>query len=112
MELGEVCDLCNLTATEEAPGGIASYCRPMAIDPCLGKLPGVLAACCGHGTKTGYITWGTAAEDESAVTIRFANVRIEHKKIGVIEGDLGFDFDTETAYGADIKDLIDFVSYN
>jgi len=24
-------------------------------DPCIGKLPGVEAACCGHGAKEGYI---------------------------------------------------------
>lgn len=25
------------------------------IDPCLGKLPGVTAACCGHGAEDGYV---------------------------------------------------------
>lgn len=25
------------------------------IDPCLGKLPGVKAACCGHGVENGYV---------------------------------------------------------
>lgn len=24
-------------------------------DPCLGKLPGVISACCGHGVKPGYV---------------------------------------------------------
>lgn len=33
-------------------------------DPCLGHLPGVKFACCGHGTQTGYITF------ENGVTIR------------------------------------------
>lgn len=27
------------------------------VDPCLGILPGVLSACCGHGTHNGYIAF-------------------------------------------------------
>lgn len=28
---------------------------PLYPDPCLGYIPGVFAACCGHGDKVGYI---------------------------------------------------------
>ena len=38
------CPHCNLTQSD-------------GIDPCLGRLPGVRAACCGHGVKDGYIAF-------------------------------------------------------
>lgn len=55
------------------PGWVCPECHltrgPDRIDPCLGKLPGVLFACCGHGGKThshdGYIYF------ENGTTIRF-----------------------------------------
>ena len=43
-------------------------------DQCLGRLPGVLAACCGHGVEEGYILF------ENGIIIR-GNLVIE-KKIG------------------------------
>ncbi|RTL01285.1 MAG: hypothetical protein EKK57_05050 [Proteobacteria bacterium] len=38
-------------------------------DPCLGKLPGVKAACCGHGVCDGYIFF------ENGTIIRFGSVK-------------------------------------
>lgn len=38
-------------------------------DHCLGKLPGVISACCGHGGE-GYILF------ENGTKIRFSNVRV------------------------------------
>lgn len=46
MKLGEQCKQCNMVATEQ----IDHYNGTKeAVDPCLGKLPGVQFACCGHG---------------------------------------------------------------
>lgn len=45
------------------------------IDPCLGRLPGVIFACCGHGGKgdtPGYIYF------ENGTTIRFNRLTVEH----------------------------------
>lgn len=64
---GWVCPECHLTRG-------ADRC-----DPCIGKLPGVLFACCGHGGKVtanrpdGYVYF------ENGVTIRFDKLtRIDH----------------------------------
>lgn len=35
--------------------GMSKYTKEDGIDPCLGKLPGVDDACCGHGVDKGYI---------------------------------------------------------
>jgi hypothetical protein len=45
-EFPRPCKFCNQFNIED---GVQSY------DACLGKLPGVIAACCGHGAKEGYI---------------------------------------------------------
>ena len=39
-------------------------------DPCLGVLPGVESACCGHGVKKGYIIFsdGTKIKGEFSIT--------------------------------------------
>lgn len=57
-DTGEVCN----NDTEEVPP--CPYCRKPfimdesgLIDPCLGKLPGVLSACCGHGVTNGFISF-------------------------------------------------------
>lgn len=42
-------------------------------DNCLGILPGVKNACCGHGVKEGYF------EFKNGVTVRFDNMRIEYQ---------------------------------
>lgn len=57
------------------PGWVCPECHltrgPDRCDPCIGKLPGVLFACCGHGGRAkancpdGYILF------ENGVTIRF-----------------------------------------
>ena len=46
MLIGDRCKHCGMVATET----IASY-APVAVDPCLGLLPGVIWACCGHGGR-------------------------------------------------------------
>lgn len=40
-------------------------------DPCFGKLPGVMFACCGHGKREGYIYF------ENGVTLRFDTIRVD-----------------------------------
>ena len=40
-------------------------------DPCLGYLPGVKYACCGHGVEEGYIMF------ENDVIIRFNLIKVE-----------------------------------
>lgn len=62
-ENGWVCPHCYMTRTNE-------------VDPCLGRLPGVLYACCGHGGKTscwpsGYIYF------ENGMTLRFSMVAVD-----------------------------------
>lgn len=42
-------------------------------DPCLGRLPGVMFACCGHG-KRGYIYF------ENGTVIRFRNAQVDTVK--------------------------------
>jgi hypothetical protein len=44
---------------------------PEGHDPCLGTLPGVKFACCGHGVRDGYIVF------DNDVTIRFIPTKIE-----------------------------------
>lgn len=48
-----------------------AMCEPDEPDPCLGKLPGVIFACCGHGEGDGYITFA------NNVTIRFDLDQVE-----------------------------------
>ena len=43
-------------------------------DPCLGMLPGVNFACCGHGTDNGYIAF------ENGVTIRMRTCEVEERE--------------------------------
>lgn len=54
MELNEQCTACKLRCTsaeaDHHPNGEIDY-----VDPCLGHLPGVRYACCGHGVDHGYI---------------------------------------------------------
>lgn len=54
-----ICPKCNKKPTKEGH------------DPCLGELPGVKAACCGHGVDKGYIFF------EDGVHIEFDNVSIK-----------------------------------
>jgi hypothetical protein len=44
------------------------------IDPCIGKLPGVIFACCGHGQETGYIAF------ENGTVIRFKDCKVEREE--------------------------------
>lgn len=63
MKLGELCTGCGLTVKEEHETPDGGYA-----DPCLGILPGVKYACCGHGDKVGmpYIFF------DNGVTMRFS----------------------------------------
>lgn len=70
MKLGQVCNGCGLTVKKEhrTKNGYA--------DPCLGVLPGVKYACCGHGDliDDAYIFF------ETGVIIRFREVvTVEHQ---------------------------------
>lgn len=52
--------------------------EPTAPDPCLGYLPGVLAACCGHGKGLGYIWF------ENGVCVSFDSCTIDlHPQVGL-----------------------------
>jgi hypothetical protein len=88
LKLGETCDGCGLTCTEQADNDGGEY----GIDPCLGKIDGVLFACCGHGVSVGYIAFPTR-------TLRFLTTVVEeHKYDGDIfeRGDVLYDVsDTE-----------------
>jgi len=44
-------------------------------DPCLGHLPGVLNACCGHGVEPGYIQFENFRVLRSAVLMRRDGLR-------------------------------------
>lgn len=44
-------------------------------DPCIANLPGVKHACCGHGTKEGYI----AFEDGHVVRGDFSRIEVDRK---------------------------------
>lgn len=47
---------------------------PEGHDACLGELPGVKFACCGHGTRRGYITF------TNGTIMRFRLEKIDKKK--------------------------------
>lgn len=49
----EECDQRHLRVCEQCQ----EPCGPHIPDPCLGMLPGVIFACCGHGENTGYIVF-------------------------------------------------------
>jgi hypothetical protein len=48
---GETCYLCRRARSKCDSQGMRGP------DPCLGKLPGVVSACCGHGLLQGYIVF-------------------------------------------------------
>lgn len=54
------CKVCGLDGAKDQP------------DPCLGCLPGVAFACCGHGYTNGYIAF------ENGVTIRARKMDIDN----------------------------------
>lgn len=54
-EVGWLCPHCN--KTRKADG----------VDPCLGKLPGVQFACCGHGQKAGNLSGYIAFENGTLI---------------------------------------------
>lgn len=77
MDLGDTCSACGLTCKKEhrtvdSDGNVTGYA-----DPCVGILPGVKFACCGHGDQRyegAYIFF------ENGVIIRIAKVeRIERQ---------------------------------
>lgn len=59
MTASSRCDSCSLFKTKGQP------------DPCLGELPGVDSACCGHGETEGYIKF------ENGRVVKFQNCRVE-----------------------------------
>lgn len=58
-ELDKRCPRCKMINKFDAP------------DYCLGYLPGVSNACCGHGENEGYISF------TNGITVRFKDLRIE-----------------------------------
>lgn len=60
------------TDTQLRPGWVCPKCELMRgddmCDPCLGRLPGVVFACCGHGKNNGYVYF------ENGTIIRFQHV--------------------------------------
>ena len=63
MKLNEKCDTCKLKCTKEHKIGDGDY-----VDPCLGILPGVKYACCGHGGESGYVFF------ENGLVVRFSEL--------------------------------------
>ncbi len=49
-----------------------------AVDPCLGKLPGVISACCGHETGEGYIIF----ENNTKISFTLKKVVKNALKVG------------------------------
>lgn len=69
MKPGEKCEACNLVCTKKDHTGGSNFA-----DPCMGILPGVIHACCGHGEEDrGYVFF------ENGVTIRFDLINTELK---------------------------------
>lgn len=66
------CEKCGGARTDPTTGNSVP-------DHCLGSLPGVISACCGHGRTEGYIIF------ENGTRIKFPSVTI-------IKGYLGGDF--------------------
>lgn len=66
---GRVCEECGERPTEQLRGGV---------DPCLGVLPGVISACCGHGVGRGFILF----ENGTMVDINARSIVHHHAGIG------------------------------
>ncbi|MCO7246415.1 hypothetical protein [Halomonas sp. Mc5H-6] len=58
---------------EERPcGHCGDHCTPEGHDPCLGTLPGVMNACCGHGeANAAYVQFGdrTTVRGQEALSV-------------------------------------------
>ena len=65
---GTLCGHCKLVARHDPTLTDLSGNIATAPDPCLGKLPGVSAACCGHGQAAGYVAF------DNGVTVYFNDV--------------------------------------
>lgn len=50
------------------------YTAGRQVDPCLGQLPGVAAACCGHGADDGYVMFNNGVIIRSAVGFRVDDI--------------------------------------
>ena len=71
MKLGETCNACGLKTKKEHATKDEDGKRTGYADPCIGILPGVKYACCGHGNQpysAGYIFF------ENGVVIRFESI--------------------------------------
>lgn len=70
MRLGEICTACGLEATEQSDKDLGR--SDLAIDPCLGRLPGVKYACCGQSSQhsdSGYIVFDMPDGGEFAISM-------------------------------------------
>jgi hypothetical protein len=70
MKVGEICTACGLEATEQSERDFGR--SDLAIDPCLGRLPGVKYACCGQSSQhadVGYIVFDVLDGGEFAINM-------------------------------------------
>jgi ribosomal protein S18 len=71
-------------ALRHAVGWVCPHCKlardETGCDPCIGRLPGVKNACCGHGKKGGYIAF------ENGIVVRFDSLsEVEYNAPGIIQ---------------------------
>lgn len=69
-------DLTGASRMQYRVGWLCPHCKQRRgkdyIDPCLGKLPGVRSACCGHGGRgNGHDSYDGYVEFENGTVIRF-----------------------------------------
>ena len=48
-------------------------------DPCLGTLPGVIDACCGHGVKEAYIIFGNGVTIRGSSVMEFVQKNLKNR---------------------------------
>lgn len=65
---------------------------PEGHDACLGEIPGVCGACCGHGVEMGYIAWDCDGKGimEQAWEVKAFGRTFKFSMITEIEADSGF----------------------
>lgn len=70
---GKICKACKLVIPARGP------------DPCIGLLPGVKFACCGHGVGRGYIyfTNGTIIRFDSVTKVQYKD-EFNEEELGVL----------------------------
>src|SRR5262249_20350644 len=69
------CVACGLTATPDGP------------DPCLGMLPGVVSACCGHGVEEPVVLFRFSTDARAGLRGAAARTFFTHQGVGPHEPD-------------------------